>query len=120
MPAISARTSAILENATRNFRLRYCTAVLERTLTSSKCCCRRCRKLETRLLRALRRCCRLIAARASLRIQGRVLGIKVVKTALRNYFKNRQGLITEDTYRQFAARYKFFYQQFVVVLCRLF
>ena len=58
----------------------------------------------------------MLRARASLRIQERVLGIEVVKTALRNYFKNRQGLITEDTYRQFAARYKFFHQQFAIVL----
>src|ERR1700736_1235973 len=62
----------------------------------------------------------MLGARARLRIQERVLGIKVVKTALRNYFENRQGLITEDTYRQFAARYKFFHQQFAIVLRRLF
>src|SRR5207248_7337600 len=62
----------------------------------------------------------MLRARASLRIQERVLGIEVVKTALRNYFKNRQGLITEDTYRQFAPRYKFFYQQFAIVLGRFF
>src|SRR5205823_10005612 len=62
----------------------------------------------------------MLRARASLRIQERVLGIKIVKTTLWNYFKNRQGLITEDTYRQFAARYKFFYQQFVIELRRFF
>src|SRR5438552_15275279 len=62
----------------------------------------------------------MLRARASLRIQERVLGIEVVKTALWNYFNNWQGLITEDTYRQFAARYKFFHQQFAIVLAGLF
>src|SRR5437763_15956518 len=58
----------------------------------------------------------MLGARASLWIQERVLCIEVVKTTLWNYFKNRQGLITEDTYRQFATRYKFFHQQFAIVL----
>src|SRR5207245_4295139 len=62
----------------------------------------------------------MLRARASLRIQERVLGIEIVKAALWNYFKNRQGLITEDTYRQFTARYKFFHQQFTIVLSGLF
>jgi hypothetical protein len=54
----------------------------------------------------------VLGAAASLRIQKRVLVVKVVKTALWNYFKNRQRLITKNTYRQLAARHKFFYQQF--------
>src|SRR5438067_6621173 len=62
----------------------------------------------------------MLSARASLRIQERVFGIEVVKTALWNYFENRQGLITEDTYRQFAARYKLFHQQFAIVLAGFF
>src|SRR5437868_3792072 len=62
----------------------------------------------------------MLRARASLRIHERVLGIEVVKTALWNYFNNGQGLITEDTYRQFAARYKFFHQQFAIVLAGFF
>src|SRR3989442_11829303 len=58
----------------------------------------------------------MLGASASLWIHERVLCVEVVKTTLWNYFKNRQGLITEDTYRQFAARYKFFHQQFAIVL----
>src|SRR5205809_6224064 len=58
----------------------------------------------------------VLGAAASLRIQKRVLVVEVVKTALWNYFKNRQRLITENTYRQLAARHKFFYQQFPIVL----
>src|SRR5207253_2997625 len=49
----------------------------------------------------------------------RVLVVKVVKPALWNYFKNRQGLITKNTYRQLATWHKFFYQQFAIVLTGL-
>ena len=52
----------------------------------------------------------VLGAAASLRIQKRILVVEVVKTALWNYFKNRQRLITENPYRQLAARHKFFYQ----------
>src|SRR4029450_1620874 len=58
----------------------------------------------------------VLGAAASLRIQKRVLVVEVVKTALWNYFKNWQGLITENTYRQLAARHKFFYQQVATIL----
>src|SRR6266508_3755818 len=51
----------------------------------------------------------VLGTAAGLRIQKRVLVVEVVKTALRNYFKNRQGQITKNTYRQLAARHKFFY-----------
>ena len=61
----------------------------------------------------------MLGAAASLRIEKRILVGEVVKAALWNYFENRQGLITENTYRQLAARHKFFYQQFAIVLCRL-
>ena len=52
----------------------------------------------------------MLRAAARLRIQKRILVVEIVKAALRNYFENRQSLITEDTYRQFAAGYEFFYQ----------
>src|SRR4029077_13642532 len=61
----------------------------------------------------------VLGATATLRIQKRVFVVKVVKTALWNYFKNRQGLITKNTYRQLPARHKFFYQQFAIVLAGL-
>ena len=54
---------------------------------------------------------------ARLRIEKRVLVREIVKAAFWNYFENRQGLITEDTNRQFSAGHKFFYQQFFIVLC---
>ena len=56
-----------------------------------------------RLIRIDFRRANVLGATATLRIQKRVFVVKVVKTALWNYFKNRQGLITEDTYRQCAA-----------------
>src|SRR4029450_2475671 len=49
---------------------------------------------------------------ASLWIQKRILVCEIVKAALRDYLENRQGLITEDTNRQFPTGHKFFYQQF--------
>ena len=52
----------------------------------------------------------VLRSAAGLRIEKRILVVEIVKAALGNYFENRQGLITEDAYRQFAARYKFFYQ----------
>src|SRR5213082_1378246 len=61
----------------------------------------------------------VLGAAATLRIQKRVLVVKVVKPALWNYFKNRQGLITKNTYRQLATWHKFFYQQFAIVLTGL-
>src|SRR5947199_5279320 len=61
----------------------------------------------------------VLGTAATLRIQKRVLVVKVVKTALWNYFKNRQGLITKNTYRQLATRHKFFYQQFAIILAGL-
>src|SRR6266536_2493239 len=61
----------------------------------------------------------VLGSAGTLRIQKRVLIVKVVKTALWNYFKNRQGLITKNTYRQLATRHKFFYQQFAIVLAGL-
>src|SRR6266480_7175466 len=57
----------------------------------------------------------VLSATASLRIQKRILVGEIVKAALRDYFEDRQGLITEDTNRQFPTRHKFFYQQFSVV-----
>ena len=59
----------------------------------------------------------MLRSAASLRIEKRILVVEIVKAALGNYFENGQGLVTEDTYRQFAAGYKFFYQQFAIILC---
>src|SRR5437016_13808404 len=61
----------------------------------------------------------VLGAAATLRIQKRVLVVKVVKTALWNYFKNRHSLITKNTYRQLATRHKFFSQQFAIILAGL-
>src|SRR5204863_7517854 len=76
-------------------------------------------RLFLNLLRLIRidfRWANVLGAATSLRIQKRVLVVKIVKTALWNYFKNRQSLITKNTYRQLATQNKFFYQQFVIVL----
>src|SRR5206468_12988755 len=61
----------------------------------------------------------VLGAPATLRIQKRVLVVKVVKPALWNYFKYRQGLITKNTYRQLDTWHKFTYQQFAIVLTSL-
>ena len=58
----------------------------------------------------------VLRSAASLRIQKRILVVEIVKAALGNYFENGQGLVTKDTYRQFAAGHKFFYQQFAIIL----
>src|SRR6266446_10793936 len=58
----------------------------------------------------------VLSATASLWIQKRILVCEIVKAALWNYLENRQGLITEDTNRQFPAGHKFFYQQFAIVV----
>ena len=52
----------------------------------------------------------MLGARPGLRIEKGILGCEIVKAALRDYLENRQGLITEDTNRQFPAGHKFFCQ----------
>src|SRR5437762_12237208 len=62
-----------------------------------------------------RRRTNVLSTTASLWIQRRILVCEIVKAALRDYFEDRQGLITEDTNRQFPTGHKFFYQQFSIV-----
>src|SRR5947207_14760370 len=57
----------------------------------------------------------VLSTTASLWIQKRILVCEIVKAALRDYFEDRQGLITEDTNRQLPTGHKFFYQQFSIV-----
>ena len=52
----------------------------------------------------------MLRSAACLRIEKGILIGEVVKAALGNYFDNGQGFVTEDTYRQFPARHKLFYQ----------
>ncbi len=47
-------------------------------------------------------------AASRLRIQKRILIVEIVKTALRNYLDDWQGLITEDTNRQFSPQTRIF------------
>src|SRR5439155_10195132 len=58
----------------------------------------------------------MLCSTARLRIEKRILVVEIVKAALGNYLENGQGLVTEDTYRQFPAGHKFFYQQFAAIL----
>src|ERR1700747_3634035 len=58
----------------------------------------------------------MIRAATCLRIEKRILVGEIVEAAFWNYLENGQGLVTENTYRQFAPSYKLFYQQFAIVL----
>src|SRR4029453_2713074 len=61
----------------------------------------------------------MLRGAASLWIEKGILICEIVETALWDYLENRQGLVTENADRQFPARHKFFYQQFMVILRRI-